>query len=58
MDGFNYNDTREDGSVKCYFCRCWVKEYKDVSKPACLECVGKLKKLNEEMLSHVRKQRL
>jgi len=58
MKGFNYNDVREDGRAKCYICGKWVKEYKDISKLVCIKCVDKLEKLNEEILSHVRKQRL
>ena len=41
MGGFNYNDTRKDGKVRCYFCGKWVKEYKDVSKLVCLKCYKK-----------------
>jgi len=53
MDGFDYNDIRKDGKVKCYFCGQWVKEYKDVSKLVCLSCAKKMEKIMETIAKGV-----
>ena len=44
---FVYNDVRKDGKGKCYFCGRWVKDYRDISKLACIKCADKLEKVME-----------
>jgi len=55
MSGFDYNDTRKDGKIKCYFCGRWVKGYRDISKLVCLSCARKLEEVSEKLSKEVYK---